>query len=73
MVQRTESGSSTALIWHRKQFNQIEEVKDEEQERYDNLPEGLQNAERGEQMQENADNLEEFIGYLEEVDALEEM
>jgi hypothetical protein len=40
---------------------------------YDNLPEGLQNAERGEQMQENADNLEEFIGYLEEVDALEEM
>lgn len=40
---------------------------------YDNLPEGLQNAERGEQMQENVDNLEEFIGYLEEVDALEEM
>ena len=48
-------------------------VKDEEQECYDNLPEGLQNAERGEQMQENVDNLEEFIGYLEEVDALEEM
>ena len=44
-----------------------------EQESYDNLPEGLQAAERGEQMQENVDNLEEFIGYLEETGSLEEM
>ena len=51
----------------------LEEVKDEEQESYENLPESLQHGERGEQMQENVDSLEEFIGYLEETDSLEEM
>lgn len=51
----------------------LEEVKDEEQESYENLPESLQYGERGEQMQENVDSLEEFIGYLEETDSLEEM
>ena len=35
----------------------LEEVKDEEQEAYDNLPESLQCGERGEQMQENIDNI----------------
>lgn len=30
----------------------LEEVKDEEQEAYDNLPESFQYGERGEQMQE---------------------
>lgn len=49
----------------------LEEVKDEEQESYENLPESLQYGERGEQMQENVDSLEEFIGYLEETDSLE--
>ena len=38
----------------------IEEVKDEEQDSYDNLPESIQDGERGGQMQENIDNL----GYL---------
>ena len=51
----------------------LEEVKDEEQGSYENLPESLQYGERGEQMQENVDSLEEFIGYLEETDSLEEM
>ena len=51
----------------------LEEVKDEEQESYENLPESLQYGERGEQMQENVDSLEEFIGYLEETDSLGEM
>ena len=44
-----------------------------EQESYDNLPEGLQAAERGEQMQKNVEDLEKFIGYLEETGYLEEM
>lgn len=35
----------------------LEEVRDEEQESYDNLPEGLQAAERGEQMQKNVEDL----------------
>ena len=39
----------------------LEEVKDEEQESYENLPESLQYGERGEQMQENVDSLEEFM------------
>lgn len=51
----------------------LEEVRDEEQESYDNLPEGLQAAERGEQMQQNVENLEDFIGCLEETDYLVEM
>ena len=54
-------------------LRKVEEVKDEEQESYENLPESLQYGERGEQMQENVDSLEEFIGYLEETDSLEEM
>lgn len=51
----------------------LEEVKDEEQEAYDNLPESLQCGERGEQMQENIDNIEDYLSYLEETENLEEM
>lgn len=51
----------------------LEEVKDEEQEAYDNLPESLQYGERGEQMQENIDNIEDYLSYLEETENLEEM
>lgn len=51
----------------------MEELWEEEQESFDNLPEGLQEGERGEQMQENIDALEEFLDNLEETDALEEM
>lgn len=51
----------------------LKEVRDEEQESFDNLPEGLQEGEKGERMQENIDALEEFLDNLEETDALEEM
>lgn len=51
----------------------LEEVMDEEQESFDNLPEGLQEGEKGERMQENIDALEEFLDNLEETDDLEEM
>lgn len=51
----------------------LEEVKDEEQEAYDNLPESLQCGERGEQMQENIDNIEDYLSYMEETENLEEM
>lgn len=44
----------------------IEAVMEEEQESFDNLPDGIQCSERGEQM-------EEYISYLEEImDCLEE-
>jgi len=45
----------------------VEDVRDEEQESYDNLPESLQESERGEAMQENIDNLESVSGELDDI------
>ena len=45
----------------------LEEVRDEEQDAYDNLPEGLQYSERGDLMQEAVDNLDEAVDYLDDV------
>lgn len=42
----------------------IEMVKDEEQDSYDNLPEGIQDSERGETMYENIDTLGEISDNL---------
>lgn len=39
----------------------LEAIRDEEQEAFDNLPESLQDAERGQSMQEALDALEEAI------------
>lgn len=44
----------------------IREVQEEEQGAYDNMPEGLQESERGEQMQEYADSLGEIVDGVEE-------
>ena len=51
----------------------IDELKDEEQEAYDNLPESFQHGERGESISQAIDNLyyacssiEEAIDYLNE-------
>ena len=68
---RTKINEALVLIDRAREI--LEEVGDEEQESFDNLPEGLQEGERGEQMQENIDALEEFLDNLEETDALEEM
>lgn len=53
---------------------EIEEIQDEEQEAYDNLPESLQNGENGERMSDAIDNLDsafcslgDAISYLDEV------
>lgn len=51
----------------------IEALQEEEQECYDNLPESLQDSERGQAMQEAADNLEyAAISVQEALDCLEE-
>lgn len=54
---------------------EIECIKDEEEEAFDNFPESLQESERGEAMQEAISNLEyafdsidEVISYLEEAE-----
>lgn len=46
---------------------QLEDIRDAEQEAYDNLPESLQDGERGEQMTEAVENIETAISNLEEI------
>lgn len=46
---------------------QIENLQQEEQDAYDNLPESLQDSERGERMQEAADELENAASSVDEV------
>ena len=49
----------------------LKEVSNDEQDAFDNLPEGLQQTMRGEKMEENVDILEESISEIE--NALEEL
>ena len=44
----------------------IEDFQEEEQEAFDNLPEGLQDSEKGETMYNAIDNLESALSSLEE-------
>lgn len=43
----------------------ISSIKEAEEEKYDNLPEGIQESERGEQFQENIDELDTAASDLE--------
>ena len=45
---------------------QVESISEEEQEAYDNLPEGIQYSERGEAMGENATDLEDAASTIDE-------
>ena len=52
----------------------IEEMREDEECKFDNMPEGLQESERGEAMQEAIDNLESASSSLEEaIDYLNEI
>lgn len=46
----------------------LEAVRDEEQETLDNMPEGLQESERGQQMQEYIDNMDSSVDELDMMD-----
>ena len=46
---------------------ELEQIQEEEQEKYDNAPEGLEDTDRVLRFQENADNLQEAIDILQEV------
>ena len=46
----------------------LQDVLNEEQEAYDNLPEGLQEADRGQQMQEYIEALEGVVDSLGDLD-----
>lgn len=43
----------------------LEEIRDEEQDAFDNLPEGIQASERGEQMEEHISQMESAIDDIE--------
>jgi hypothetical protein len=46
----------------------IEGIRDEEQDYFDNMPESLQGGEKGDAAQEAVNAMEDAIGYLEEVE-----
>lgn len=46
---------------------QLETIRDEEQEYYDNMPEGIQMSEKGEKANEAVSSLEDAINNLEDV------
>ena len=48
----------------------IEEIRDEEQEAHDNLPESFQNGERGEEMEGYIEMLDEVYGYLDDAQSV---
>ena len=48
-------------------INKLEDIKEEEQEYYDNMPESIQAGERGDKAQEAIDNLESTLDYLNDV------
>lgn len=47
----------------------LEQHRDDEQDKYDNMPEGLQNSDSGEAMQAGIDALEEAISELESAES----
>jgi formiminotetrahydrofolate cyclodeaminase len=47
--------------------SRIETVKDEEQDAFDNMPESLQEGERGEKMQQALDNLDTADGAFDDL------
>lgn len=44
----------------------VENIQSEEQDAYDNLPESLQDSERGDRMQEAIDNLDDAMTLIDE-------
>ncbi len=54
--------------------DKLDSMRDDEEMKYDNMPEGLQDSERGEQMQEAIDALENACTGLDEaIDSLKEI
>ena len=64
-ARRKELDKATTLLWDAQQI--INEVQEEEQDAFDNLPEGLQQSEKGETLEENADELQEISDTIEEM------
>jgi hypothetical protein len=55
-------------------YELLDQLKDEEQEAYDNLPDSIQEGERGGIMEDAMNSIDDSMGYLEEAkDSLEEV
>lgn len=67
MNQRRRKTLKQALELLDQAYGLIESVKCEEEEAYDNLPEGLQESEKGEALYENVEQLEELMENVETV------
>lgn len=63
---RKELEKAVALLAEAREI--IEACMDEEQEAFDNMPESIQESERGEQMEEYIYNMETAIDAIEEVE-----
>ncbi len=61
-ARRKELASIVELIEEARE--RLKAVRDEEQEAFDNMPESLQESERGETMQEYIDTMEQALGDL---------
>lgn len=46
----------------------LQGVIDEEQDAFDNMPEGIQASDRGQKLQENVDDMQEVMDALDELD-----
>lgn len=53
-------------------INELDSIKDDEQDYYDNIPENLQYSQRAEDSERAIDNLEESLDLLNEVYDIEE-
>lgn len=58
-----KSAIETIEILH----NSISTIRDEEQEKFDNLPEGLQQSNNGQKFEETVSSLDDALSNLEEV------
>lgn len=70
-LRRKQIAAAIELI--ERAYEILYQVREDEQEAFDNLPEGLQCSERGEAMEEIIDNLEEYLDALDIVDELQEI
>lgn len=48
----------------------LEEVKEEEEDSYENLPDGFRNGEKGEEMQSYIEMMDEAIGYVQDANSV---
>lgn len=63
-----EEGVEEAVTAIEDATNQLEAILADEEEKYENMPEGLQNSDRGYQMEEGIGTLETIIHLLEGVE-----